>query len=88
VGLPELLDASAYRSNPPGSTSSQQVLWPLGIAVLGPYQAARELLTLRAHLAEALVALCLQPGARQYRPHMTIARRATGITLDGGLAIT
>jgi RNA 2',3'-cyclic 3'-phosphodiesterase len=56
-------------------------LWPHGIAVLEPHSAPPELLQLHADLALALVALGLQPEARSFRPHVTLARRAGGATV-------
>jgi len=53
-------------------------LWPHGIAVLEPHEEPPELLELHAKLSSALVALGLQPEARKYRPHVTLARRANG----------
>ena len=51
-------------------------LWPHGIAVLEPHTEPPELLELHANLSAALVALGLQPEARKFRPHVTLARRA------------
>lgn len=51
-------------------------LWPHGIAVLEPHTQPPELLELHAQLSAALVALGLQPEARSFRPHVTLARRA------------
>ena len=51
-------------------------LWPHGVAVLEPHEQAAELLALHANLSQALVALGLQPEARSYKPHVTLARRA------------
>ena len=51
-------------------------LWSHGVAVLEPHEEPPELLALHAHLSSALVALGLQPEARTYRPHVTLARRA------------
>ncbi|MFC5459504.1 RNA 2',3'-cyclic phosphodiesterase [Massilia niabensis] len=52
-------------------------LWSHGIAVLEPHVEPPELLALHANLSEALVALGLEPEARTFRPHVTLARRAT-----------
>jgi len=52
-------------------------LWHHGIAVLEPLEESPALLALHAQLAAALVALGLQPEERAYRPHVTLARRAT-----------
>jgi len=54
-------------------------LWHNGIAVLEPSSEQPELLQLHADLASALIALGLQPEARKYRPHVTLARRASGV---------
>ena len=51
--------------------------WPHGIAVLEPHTEPPELLALHAKLSKALVSLGLQPEARDYRPHVTLARRAS-----------
>jgi 2'-5' RNA ligase len=51
-------------------------LWSHGIAVLEPHEEPPRLLQLHANLAEALLALGLQPEARKFRPHVTLARRA------------
>ena len=51
-------------------------LWSHGIAVLEPHTEPPELLELHANLSAALVALGLQPEARSFRPHVTLARRA------------
>jgi 2'-5' RNA ligase len=51
-------------------------LWSHGVAVLEPHEEPPELLALHANLSSALVALGLQPETRQFRPHVTLARRA------------
>jgi 2'-5' RNA ligase len=51
-------------------------LWHGGIAVLAPDVLPDPLLALHGALGEALVRLGLLPEARQYRPHVTLARRA------------
>jgi 2'-5' RNA ligase len=51
-------------------------LWPHGVAVLEPHEQPPELLALHARLSAALMALGLQPEARTFRPHVTLARRA------------
>ena len=76
--LPELLDGFSVPFEPFRLDLGRPVLWPHGIAVLEPHQEPPELLALHARLSEALVALGLQPEARQYRPHVTMARRAAG----------
>lgn len=52
------------------------VLWPHGLAVLEPDTEPEPLLRLHAALGEALVQLGLEPEARKFRPHVTLARRA------------
>jgi 2'-5' RNA ligase len=52
------------------------LLWPHGIAVLEPHTEPQALLQLHAALGAALVGLGLEPEARQFRPHVTLARRA------------
>ena len=75
--LPELLAGFSVPFEPFQLDLGKPVLWPHGIAVLEPHAAAPALLALHARLSEALLALGLQPEARQYRPHVTMARRAT-----------
>lgn len=50
--------------------------WQHGVAVLEPHTSPPELLSLHARLSAALVGLGLQPEARAYRPHVTLAHRA------------
>lgn len=54
------------------------IVWPGGIAVLEATQVPPALAQLHAALAERLLALDLQPEARPYRPHVTLARKAVG----------
>jgi 2'-5' RNA ligase len=53
-------------------------LWHNGIAVLSASNAPQPLFDLHANLAQVLPGLGLQPEARAYRPHVTMARRAAG----------
>lgn len=53
-------------------------VWPGGIAVLEATQVPPALARLHAALAERLLALDLVPETRPYRPHATLARKATG----------
>ena len=53
-------------------------VWPGGIAVLRPQQAPPALLVLHARLATALAALDFAAEPRQYKAHVTLARRAAG----------
>ena len=77
--LPALLDGFAVPCDPFRLALGQPVLWPHGIAVLEPFDAPPELLALHARLAQALASLGLQPEARAYRPHVTMARRAGSV---------
>ncbi len=86
--LPELLEGFAVPFDPFRVDLGTPVLWPHGIAVLEPLAAPPELLALHARLGEALLALGLQPEARSYRPHVTMARRAGGVAVpESGPAI-
>ena len=76
--LPQLLDGFAVPFEAFRLDLGQPVLWPHGIAVLEPRATPPALLALHARLAGTLVALGLQPEARSYRPHVTLARRAGG----------
>jgi 2'-5' RNA ligase len=58
-------------------------LWPQGIAVLEPESAPPELKDLHDAIAAVLQRLGLPVDARQYRPHVTLARRAAGALLKG-----
>jgi len=78
VRLPELLEGFSVPFEPFRLDLGQPVLWPHGIAVLEPLSEPPELLALHARLRDALPALGLQPEARTYRPHVTMARRAAG----------
>lgn len=82
--LPELLDGFAVPFTPFGLRLDQAALWHNGIAVLAPQVAPQPLLDLHARLAQALTGLGLQPEARAYRPHVTMARRAAGAGLPPG----
>ena len=55
-------------------------LWPNGTAVLEPEAVPARLLELHAALGEALQRLGLSTEARAFRPHITLARRASGAT--------
>ena len=79
--LPELLDGFAVPFAPFRLDLTRAALWHNGIAVLEPDVTPPALAALHARLADALPALGLQPEARRYRPHVTMARRATGSTV-------
>ena len=86
--LPALLDGFAVPFDPFRVDLGTPVLWPHGIAVLEPLAEPPELLALHVRLGEALLALGLQPEARSYRPHVTMARRAGGVAVpESGPAI-
>jgi 2'-5' RNA ligase len=53
-------------------------VWPGGIAVLEASQAPAALVRLHARLGQALEALELPVESRRYRPHVTLARKASG----------
>ena len=76
--LPELLDGLAVPVSPFSLQFGRAALWHGGIAVLEPHGEPQALLDLHARLSDALLALGLQPEARKYRPHVTMARRANG----------
>ena len=79
--LSELLDGFAVPFEPFRLDLNRAALWHNGIAVLEPDATPAGLAALHARLSDALVALGLQPEARRYRPHVTMARRATGATV-------
>jgi 2'-5' RNA ligase len=74
--VPELQAGFAVPFTPFTLSIGLPKLWPHGIAVLEPHTEPPELLALHAKLSAALAALGLQPEARDYRPHVTLARRA------------
>lgn len=77
--LPALLDGLAVPVTPFRLQLGVAELWHNGIAVLAPASVPPALLDLHAALAGALPGLGLQPEARAYRPHVTMARRAKGV---------
>jgi 2'-5' RNA ligase len=79
--LPSLLDGLAVPFTPFPLQIGPAELWHNGIAVLAPRAVPQPLLDLHARLAQALVALGLEPEARTYRPHVTMARRAGAVTV-------
>jgi RNA 2',3'-cyclic 3'-phosphodiesterase len=83
--LPALRDGLAVPLSPFRLRLDAAALWHNGIAVLAPSSVPQALLDLHAALARALPGLGLQPEARAYRPHVTMARRAAGagIPQDG-----
>jgi 2'-5' RNA ligase len=83
--LPALVAGFAVPFAPFALRFARGALWHNGIAVLEPSSEPPELLALHAGLAQALTGLGLQPEARAYRPHVTMARRAAkaGVPGDG-----
>ena len=83
--LPELMAGFAVPFTPFPLRFERGALWHKGIAVLEPSSEPAGLLALHAGLSQTLVGLGLQPEARQYRPHVTMARRAVGaeVPIDG-----
>lgn len=79
--VPELQRGLAVAFSPFTLSIGVPKLWPHGIAVLEPHSEPPELLQLHADLAQALVALGLQPEARKFRPHVTLARRAGAVAV-------
>jgi 2'-5' RNA ligase len=76
--LPALLDGLAVPMTPFRLELGVAELWHNGIAVLSPVSPPQALLDLHAALSAALPGVGLQPEARGYRPHVTMARRARG----------
>jgi 2'-5' RNA ligase len=74
--LPALLDGMAVPFSPFRLQLGVAALWHSGIAVLSPADVPAELLALHAALSSALPVVGLTPEARDYRPHVTMARRA------------
>lgn len=74
--VPELRRGFSVPFTPFSLSIGVPKLWPHGIAVLEPHEEPPALLALHASLSAALVALGLQPEARSFRPHVTLARRA------------
>ncbi|RYE96770.1 MAG: RNA 2',3'-cyclic phosphodiesterase [Oxalobacteraceae bacterium] len=83
--LAALADGFAVPFAPFALRFARGALWHNGIAVLEPSAEPPGLLDLHARLSQALAGLGLQPEARPYRPHVTMARRAVGaeVPIDG-----
>lgn len=79
--LPALLDGLAVPMTPFRLKLDMAALWHNGVAVLAPSSAPQALLDLHAALSAALPGLGLEPEARIYRPHVTMARRAKGAVI-------
>lgn len=74
--LPELAQGLRVPFHPFDLRLSEPKVWSHGVAVLGPRTVPKRLLELHAELGEALLRLELPVEARQYKPHVTLARRA------------
>lgn len=79
--VPELQTCLAVPFTPFSLSLGVPKLWSHGIAVLEPHVEPPELLTLHAELAASVAALGLEPEARKFRPHVTLARRADNAVL-------
>lgn len=82
--LPELAAGFAVPFAPFTLRFARGKIWHNGIAVLEPFDEPPGLLALHADLSRALVGLGLQPEARKYRPHVTMARRAASAVVPVG----
>ncbi len=88
ASLPALLDGLALPFSPFRLQLDVAALWHNGVAVLSPSSVPDELLALHAALAAALPGVGLRPEARDYRPHVTMARRAGKAAVpQGGPAV-
>ena len=86
--LPELAAGFAVPFTPFSLRIAHAAIWHKGVAVLEPLEEPPGLLALHANLSQALLGLGLQPEARTYRPHVTMARRAAGAgVLDAGQVV-
>jgi 2'-5' RNA ligase len=79
--LPAFLDAFAVPFEPFSLELDRATVWHNGIAVLEPSATPPQLAASHARLGDALVRQGLQPETRPYRPHVTMARRASGARL-------
>lgn len=87
VRLPELADGLAQAFAPFELVLDQFAVWHRGIAVLQPSgDTPAALAGLHAVLAAALRTLALPVEARPFRPHVTLARHASGANLREGEA--
>ena len=74
--LPALRQALDLPFAPFSIALARSALWPGGIAVLEPEQMPPRLRQLHAALGEALQRIALPVEGREFRPHVTLARRA------------
>lgn len=80
--LPELQDALEVGFDPFTLMLSHAALWPHGIAVLEPETAPAALTALHEATATVLHRLGLPLDTRPHRPHVTLARRAAGASME------
>lgn len=85
--IPELAEAARVPFTPFTLRLHRAVLWPHGIAVLEPAAVPDALLALHASLAGVVHGLGLALDDRPFRPHVTLARRASGATPPGSASI-
>ncbi|MGA8392652.1 MAG: RNA 2',3'-cyclic phosphodiesterase [Burkholderiaceae bacterium] len=76
--LPQLAQSLQVAFDPFDLALERHELWPRGIAVLRPGEVPAGLRSLHAALYDVLRAQGLPVEAREYRPHVTLARRAEG----------
>jgi 2'-5' RNA ligase len=74
--VPELVEGLSVPFSPFDLRFGHPVLWPHSVAVLEPNAVPQRLLQLHASLGDALHRLDLPTEAREFRPHVTLARRA------------
>jgi 2'-5' RNA ligase len=82
--LPEIGAGLEVPFEPFELTLQQPRLWPGGIAVVVPRAVPAPLVTLHERLGDALRTLALPCETRPYRPHLTLARRASGAVVPDG----
>lgn len=79
--LPELQQQLRISFEPFALQLGYPELWPHGIAVLRPHAIPAGLMQLQAALGSELQRLALPVDAREFRPHVTLARRANEAVL-------
>lgn len=80
------IEAAADVALPPVTVSLDVMWqWQRGLLVLGASVKPPELAALHDHLGARLTAAGFALDAREYRPHLTLARRAEGVLLPDGI---